>query len=204
MQDLVKQLMKAIGDKEVWKNAKGCYMLEIAHFGDIELPLIRNFWIDFDRPRIKIQTKGLEINNTRALNETAGWSIDSSGVKVWENEKVANFQSFWTSIPTRIFHLLAKNDSSLSYELDENRIEFYIDGKFVIWIALDDNGDPIACGRSNNPRKTHFLGKMTNYGNVRLWKEATEPGGEWNVVLVDYQLLNDMTKIQYSTPALKN
>ena len=198
--DAINKLMKAVGNEQVWKNAKGFHMLEIAHYASLELPLIREFWIDFQHPRIKIITRSAVQRNERVFNTHMGWTIKGDTLSIWEENKVQGYASFWPGIPSRIFHLIAKNDPSLTYSIEEDRINFYINGEFAVWIATDNEGNPVAYGRSNNHAETHFLGQMLDYGPVRLWKEAHEPGGQWKVVMVDYQLLDDLSPISYDLP----
>ncbi|WP_422861117.1 hypothetical protein [Flagellimonas sp. W118] len=195
----IDKLMKAVGDENSWRMAKGFHMLEITNVSSHKLPLVRDFWIDFEQPRIKIITRSIGENNERVLNINNGWTLEGNTLTEWEEKTVNGFRSFWPGIPTRIFHLIASNDPSLSYDLNEDRIDFYVDGRFAVWIATDSNGNPVAYGRSNNHAETHFLGEMTDYGPIRLWKEAFEPGGEWSVLMVDYRLLKSLSDISYES-----
>ncbi|RKN79282.1 hypothetical protein D7Z94_13220 [Ulvibacterium marinum] len=197
----IEKLMKAVGNEDSWRTAKGFHMLEIANFSGLKLPLVRNFWIDFENPRIKIVTESAERIQKRALNIDSGWTHENGETKEWEVDIVNGYRSFWPGIPTRIFHLIASEDPILTYELAEDRINFFIEGKFVVWIATDAQGNPVAYGRSNNHAETHFLGEMINYGEVRLWKEAFETGGQWSVVMVNYRLLEDLSEISYVAPS---
>ncbi|MEM9647638.1 MAG: hypothetical protein AAF969_04095 [Bacteroidota bacterium] len=196
----IDKLMQMVGDENAWRTAKGFHMLEIANVSRYKLPLVREFWIDFEQPRIKMTSKSAELHEIRALNVDHGWTMGNEEVTPWEERTVNGFRSFWPGIPTRIFHLIATNDPSLSYEIKEDRIIFYIDREFVVWIATDPEGNPVAYGRSNNHAETHFLGEMLTYGPVRLWKEAVEPGGQWGVLMVDYQLLSTLSNVSYSQP----
>ena len=196
----IDKLMKAVGDENSWRMAKGFHMLEIAHIDGYKLPLVREFWIDFEQPRIKIKSRNSGQNEERALNIDQGWTLENDEVTEWEERTVDGFRSFWPGIPTRIFHLIASNNPDLSYTMEDDRINFYVDGEFAVWIATDLEGNPVAYGRSNNHAETHFLGEMMAYGPVRLWKEAFEPGGQWSVTMVDYKLLNTMSNISYSKP----
>ena len=196
----VNALMSAVGNIDSWKNAKGFYMLEIAHYKSLNLPLVRHFWIDFETPRIKIKSRSAERHEDRALNNKMGWTLEKGELSLWEESTVNGFRSFWPGIPTRIFHLLANNDPSLTYEVDDDRINFSVDGQFVVWIATDPEGNPVAYGRSDNHAETHFLGEMIAYGPTRLWKEAYEPGGQWKVTMVDYKLLDDLSNISFDAP----
>ncbi len=196
----IEKLMKAVGDENSWRTAKGFHMLEIANFNSLRLPLVRNFWIDFEQPRIKIISRSAEQNEQRALNVDYGWTLEDGHLKEWGENVVNGFKSFWPGIPTRIFHLIASEDPSLSYKLTNDRINFYLNGEFVVWIATDPDGNPVAYGRSDDHSETHFLGEMIEYGSVRLWKEARETGGQWSVIMVDYKLLEDLSNISYSLP----
>ncbi|WP_222983070.1 hypothetical protein [Flagellimonas meishanensis] len=189
----IENLLNAVGGTKFWKDAKGFHMLEIAHYANLKLPLVREFWVDFQNPRILQKTYGNGANSTQALNIDNGWTITKGQLEVWDDEKVNNWKSFWPGIPTRIFHLLAIKDPHLSYLVKEDRIDFFIDNAFVVWISCDLNGNPVAYGRSNNHAETHFLGKIIKYGNLNLWDSAYEPGGQWWVQMIDYVLLNDFT-----------
>ncbi len=197
---VITNLLNSVGGKEVWSRARGFRMLEIAHYANLKHPLIREYWVDFKQPRIKELTRSIERRQVQALNINKGWTNKYDGkIAVWDAKRLSGWQSFWPGIPTRIFHLIASKDPSLTYQVHEDKIDFYIDGNFAVWIATDESGNPVAYGRSMNHKETHFLGEMLNYNSVRLWKEAFEPGGQWNVEMVDYQLLDDLSFISFET-----
>lgn len=200
--EAVNKLMDALGGQDAWKDASGFYMLEIAHFDNLELPIVREFWIDFETPRIKIESRSNEVKTDRALNVDHGWTVDQDSIIQWNEQTVNGFRSFWLGIPARIFHLIASDDPSLSYKIHADRIEFHVDGSFAVWVACDPEGNPVAYGRSDNHAETHFLGRILDYGSVRLWSEAFEPGGLWRVEMVDFKLLSseDLLQVSYSTP----
>ncbi|WP_411029261.1 hypothetical protein [Spongiimicrobium sp. 3-5] len=194
----IEQLLEAVGGQEAWAEAKGFHMLEIAHFGSLKHPLIREYWVDFEKPRIKESTQGILRRQVQALNVDSGWTDrEDQELKTWSTSTVGQWNSFWPGIPTRIFHLIAKKDPGLTYNVYEDRIDFFVEGNFAVWIATDVNGNPLAYGRSKNHLETHFLGEILPYGPVNLWKDASEPGGQWKVVMVDYELLSDMSEVSY-------
>lgn len=197
----VEMLLNAVGGKEVWAAAGGFHMVEVAHYASLKHPLVREFWIDFNQPRIKIQSKSIERRQTTTLNVNSGWTMSDSEISVWDSARVAGWRSFWPGIPTRIFNLLARQHPSLSFKAFQNRFDFFIDGNFAVWISVNDQGIPVAYGRSvNKLNDAHFLGEMLEYGSVRLWRTAYEPGDQWNVEMVDYELLEDLSNIDYDAP----
>ncbi len=193
--EVISNMLQAVGGLEVWQSAAGFRMLEIAHYANLKLPLVREFWVDFKQPRIRQETRGVKQAQTNVLNLSSGWTNNAGQIKDWESSQVNGWRSFWPGIPTRIFHLLASNDKSLTYEIKKDRTDFYVDGVFAVWIATDADGTPVAYGRNDNHKDTHFLGEVMPYGSVKLWNEAIEPGGQWRVVMVDYELLSQMPQV---------
>ncbi|MEX0312663.1 MAG: hypothetical protein AB3N18_00685 [Allomuricauda sp.] len=194
----IDSLLKFLGGEDIWAKAKGFRMLEIATYSGLEHPMVREFWVDFEQPRIKMITKSIERRETVALNNKNGWTKDQEGkVTPWNQNRVNGWQSFWPGIPTRIFSRLAKKDASVSFKVYEDRIDFYVNDKFAVWIATSQNGSPVAYGRSKEHTETHFLGEIVPYGQVNLWKDAYEPGGHWRFTMVDYELLSDMDQISF-------
>ncbi len=196
----IEKMLQAVGGKQVWANASGFTMSEILHTDQLELPVLRRYWVDFTSPRIMESSEGNGLRQTRALNIDTGWTVRNGEQSEWSSEQVAGWNSFWPGIPTRVFHLLASNDPSVRAEWRDGVIDIFIAGRRVVWIATDTEGTPVAYGREDRHTDTHFLGKPLQYGDVTLWSEAIEPGGDWRVVMVDYQLLTEPHTISFAPP----
>ncbi len=201
LQTEIDKMLEAVGGRDVWRDATGFTMSEILHSDQRELPILREYWVDFDTPRIMETAKAVGLRQTRALNRDTGWTSRDGSVTEWEAETVEGWKSFWPGIPTRIFHLLASDDPSLSVTWRDGVMDFTIDGQRVVWIATNEEGIPVAYGRENRHSDTHFLGKMLAYGDVNLWSEAIEPGDDWRVVMIDYTLLKKPHTISFEPPA---
>ena len=140
------------------------------------------------------------LRQTRALNGDTGWTERNGELTIWDRQMTDAWRSFWPGIPTRVFHLLAAGDRSVEASWRDGVIDFHIDGRRVVWIAADEDGVPVAYGRDERHTETHVLGKHEAYGNTVLWTEATEPGGNWRVVMVDYELLTEPHTISFEPP----
>ncbi|MEO1245303.1 MAG: hypothetical protein AAFX56_06405 [Pseudomonadota bacterium] len=186
----VDKLLAAVGGRDIWADAHGFTMSEILHSDQFELPVIRHYWVDFRSPRIMESTEGNGLRQTRALNVDRGWTVRDEEYSDWPDAQVAGWRSFWPGIPTRVFHLLATNDPGIHAEWRDGVIDIFVDDTRVVWIATDPEGTPVAYGREDRHTDTHLLGRPLQYGDVTLWSEAIEPGGDWRVVMVDYRLLN--------------
>ncbi len=196
----VEKLLKAVGGREVWSKAQGFTMSEILHSDQYELPVLRHYWVDFTSPRIMESAEGNGLRQSRALNVDQGWTVRNGEHSDWSAEQVAGWNSFWPGIPTRVFHLLASNDPAVRTEWRDGVIDIFLDDKRVVWIATDPHGTPVAYGREDRHTDTHFLGKPLQYGDVTLWSEAIEPGDDWRVVMVDYQLMMEPHTISFTAP----
>jgi hypothetical protein len=199
--DVVERLLDQIGGRETWAAATGFHMVEVLHDESLPLPAVREYWVDFARPRIMERTTTNSTLQLQALNESGGWMIRDGEHSPWSVDEVSGWRGFWPGIPTRVFHLLATNDSSLEVELREgNRLDVRLDGRFAVWIALDDDAVPVAYGREESHTYTHFLGRMEQYGPVRLWSAAYEPGDLWQVTMVDFDLFDDTLPVSFDPP----
>ncbi len=194
-------MLEAVGGRDVWREATGFTMTEILYSDQRDLPVVREYWVDFKTPRIMETAKAVGLRQTRALNRNAGWTLRDGDLTAWETGAVNGWKSFWPGIPTRIFHLLASDDPGLSVKWRDGVMDFFIDEKRVVWIATNEEGIPDAYGREDRHSDTHFLGKTLAYGDVNLWSEAIEPGGDWRVVMVDYTLLKEPHSISFEPPA---
>jgi len=196
----IEKMLEAIGGRDIWANATGFAMSEILYTDQRELPVMRHYWIDFKSPRIMEKSEGRGMRQTRALNGDSGWTNRNGDSSIWDEATVAGWASFWPGIPTRVFHLLATNDPAVKPVWRDGVIDIFIDGARVVWIATDEAGTPVAYGREDRHTDTHFLGKPLKYGAVTLWSEAIEPGGDWRVVMVDYQLLSAPHTVSFEPP----
>lgn len=59
----------------------------------------------------------------------------------------------------------------------------------------------MAYGRSEDHSGTHFLGRMEEYGPVRLWAKAFEPGDRWEVTMADYHLFEEDLPVSFQPPS---
>ena len=196
----IEKMLTAVGGRDTWAKARGFTMAEILHSDQFELPVIRHYWVDFTAPRIMETAEGNGLRQTRALNVDRGWTMSDGEYADWSEGQVNGWRSFWPGIPTRVFHLLAAKDPSVRAEWRDGVIDIYIGGERVVWIATEPNGTPIASGREDRHTETHFLGKPLQYGDVTLWSEAIEPGGDWRVVMVDYQSLGEPHSVSFEPP----
>lgn len=196
----IEKMLAAVGGRDIWRDASGFEMTEILYDAGTPLPVIRRYAVDFRSPRIKETSVGSGLRRTNALNDVEGWTDENGVLMSWPAERHARWRSFWPGIPTRIFHLVASNDPSVTAKWRDGVLDFYIGGDRVVWIGLDENGVPVAYGRADRHTETHFLGKPMRYGDVTLWSEATEPGGEWRVVMVDYVLMREPMAESFAPP----
>jgi len=203
----VAALLEQIGGRDVWAEARGFHMVEILHAAHFDLPAIREYWVDFEQPRIMEKTTTNAIHGLQALNLDQGWTLRARDAGAgmlteWDAQAVTGWRSFWPGIPTRVFHLLASNDPSVEARaLHDHRLDIFVDGTFAVWIAMDANARPVAYGRSESHTETHFLGAYETYGPVELWSTAYEPGDEWAVTMVDYTLYTEEMPVSYDPPS---
>lgn len=194
-------LFEQIGGRSVWAAATGFHMVEVLHDEGLPLPAVREYWVDFRRPRIMERTTTNSSVQLQALDGSRGWTVRDGTLSDWPEDQVSGWSGFWPGIPTRVFHLLATGDPSVDVTLREgNRLDIEVDGRFAVWIALDADGTPVAYGRDEAHTYTHFLGRMETYGPVRLWTAAYEPGDLWRVTMVDYDLFEGDLPVSFAPP----
>lgn len=185
------RLLSQIGGRDVWARARGFHMVEILRSDAYSLPAIREYWVDFEQPRMREKTLTNGVDQIQALDGRAGWRLRDGRLEPWTDTVVSRWRSFWPGIPTRIFHLLAARDPRVQLRaVRPDRMDIHVEGRFALWLATSENGTPLAYGREDHHLQTHFLGRMRQYGPVRLWDAAYEPGGAWGVQMIDYRLLD--------------
>ncbi len=110
--EFIKKMLEAVGGIETWAAAAGFRMLEIAHFGGIKTPFVREYWVDFDQPRIKEFARGNMRLQTSVLNLNEGWTEKDQEINAWESDQVKGWQivgqvfqpEFFTSWHQTILH----------------------------------------------------------------------------------------------------
>ncbi len=200
VEEEIDRMLTAVGGREVWAAATGFTMSEILHADGLELPVYREYWVDFESPRIMERSTGRGFRKVQALNGDSGWTLRNGEMREWSAAQIAGWQSFWPGIPTRVFHLLASDDPSVEPRLRDGVIDIFINGERVVWIGTDVEGTPVVYGREDRHTDSHFLGRPLPYGDVTLWSEATEPGGDWRVVMIDYELLTEPHSVSFARP----
>ncbi len=200
VEEEVERLLEAVGGRAVWADATGFTMQEILYVEGRELPVYREYWVDFETPRIMERATGRGLRQVQALNGDGGWTLRDGELSEWSEEQIAGWRAFWPGIPTRVFHLLASDDPSVEARLRDGVIDIYVDGERVVWIGADAQGTPVVYGREERHGDSHFLGRALPYDDVVLWSEAIEPGGDWRVVMIDYELLTEPHSISFDPP----
>lgn len=133
----IERLLEAVGGRETWADATGFTMSEILHTDSQELPVFRRYWVDFETPRIREEAVGRGFRQINTLNGDGGWTWRNGELRVWSEEQVAGWRSFWPGIPTRVFSLLARGAPSVTPSLERGVIDIEIGGERVVWIGTD-------------------------------------------------------------------
>ena len=52
LQNEIDKMLEAVGGRDVWREATGFTMTEILYSDQRDLPVVREYWVDFKTPRI--------------------------------------------------------------------------------------------------------------------------------------------------------
>jgi hypothetical protein len=198
-QSEVERMLTAVGGRAAWASVRNT-VNDSQQNRVAEPAVVRSvITMDFDRPRLRIDTSAPGLHLARAVDGDRHWRRSRTGeLGPMTDEQLASERRFHAGHVYRTLHRLAKRDPALSVALGAGgRIEVFDQGGArIAWYLLDVRGEPYRHGAHDDDTGNVFGPWEHMQGGIRhpLW--VSSPDGTWRAMLKELRVnvvLDDAT-----------
>jgi hypothetical protein len=186
-------LLESTGGRQAWAAARG-YRVDALHYLAAEpAPFKNTIWLDFSRPRVRIESNPAAGQRIRILDDDRGWRLTRDENRPLTAEEVADDRAFWNTNVYRTLHRLALAQSDLTASITEDdRLMIAERGAPLLWYRQNSAGEPIAFGVGTSGEGTIF-GPLVRYGDLRFPSFSVRNGGRWRAIITRFVVDPDLS-----------
>lgn len=197
-------LLAAMGGRSAWAALRGYAVFAVHHLADQPAPFDNRIWLDFERPRLRIESDLLGLRRVRVLDGERGWRRrGTEPATALPAADVASEREWWASNVYRTIARLARRDPVLTIALAEDgRLLIQEGGTALAWLRVDRRGEPIAFGARETPpdRGTQF-GPLAAHGLLRFPSFSTNNQGHWRALPSRFEADPALPEPMFAAPA---
>ena len=197
------RMLAALGGREAWARAKST-VNDSRQDWDGEPPQLRVvITMDFERPRVRIETRGKDLHLVRVLDGDKHWRLSREGrIEPVSDQTVAVDRKFWAGHVYRTLHRIAARDPAIRLATGkEGRLEVHEAGKRVAWYALDRSGQPYLYGAHEDEVGSIFGPWEHEVDGIRHPVWVTRDGGKWRAMLKRLEVNVPLTEATFARPS---
>jgi hypothetical protein len=141
--------------------------------------------MDFERLRLKVDTRGEGLHVVRVLDGERHWRIARDGSLGPVSEAVLEMdRKFWQGHVYRTLHRIAKRDPALTMAMgSEGRLEVREGTTRIAWYMLDRGGQPYRYGAHDDDSGAIFGPWEATSGGIHHPVWVTRDSGKWRAML---------------------
>lgn len=196
------RMLAALGGREAWAAARNT-VNDSRQDWDGEPPELRVvITMDFERPRIRIETWARDLHVIRVIDGEKDWRLLRDGkVVALPPELRADDLRFYAGHVYRTLHRIAKRDPALSLRIGtEGRIEVLEDGKRIAWYLPDRRGEPYRYGAHDDDVGSIFGPWTHEVAGIRHPAWVTREGGKWRAMLRRLEVNVPLAEATFARP----
>jgi hypothetical protein len=182
---VAERMLAALGGREAWARAKNT-VNDSRQDWDGEPPELRVvITMDFERPRLRIETWGKDLHVVRVVDGEAHWRQARDGqIGPVPEAVLEGDRKFWQGHVYRTLHRVAARDPVIRLAMGkEGRLEVHEAGKRIAWYALDRRAQPYLYGAHDDEVGAIFGPWEREAGGIRHPVWVTRDGGKWRAML---------------------
>src|SRR5690349_19594847 len=147
-EQVAERMLASLGGRDAWARAKNTVNDSRQDWDGDPSELRVVITMDFERPRLRIETWGKDLHLIRVVDGDAHWRQSRDGQIGPISDNVLEIdRKFWQGHVYRTLHRLAVRDPALRLAMGkEERLEVHEGGKRIAWYALDRRGQPYLYG----------------------------------------------------------
>ena len=182
---VAERMLSALGGRAAWAAAKNT-VNDSRQDWDGEPPELRVvITMDFERPRLRIETWGRALHVIRVVDGDKDWRLMRDGkVAALPPELREGDLRFYAGHVYRTLHRIARRDPALSLRIgSEQRLEVLEGDRRIAWYILDRRGEPYRYGSHEDDVGAIFGPWTHEAGGIRHPAWVTREGGKWRAML---------------------
>jgi hypothetical protein len=179
------RMLAALGGRAAWAAAKNTVNDSRQDWDGDPSELRVVISMDFERPRIRIETWGRDLHVVRVVDGERDWRMMRDGkVVALAPELRADDLKFYAGHVYRTLHRLARRDAALSLAIGaEGRLEVREGCKRIAWYLLDRRGAPYRFGAHDDDTGSIFGPWTHEVAGIRHPAWVTRENGKWRAML---------------------
>lgn len=199
---LADRMLAALGGRAAWAAARNT-VNDSRQDWDGEPPELRVvITMDFERPRIRIETRGKDLHVVRVLDGHRHWRLTRAGaIEPVPADILAIDRRFHAGHVYRTLHRIAARDPALRLALGrEGRLEVHEAGARIAWYALDRRGEPYLYGAHDDEAGAIFGPWEHQQSGIRHPVWVTREGGKWRAMLKRLEVNAPLDEATFARP----
>lgn len=202
------RMLAAIGGRAAWAAVKNTVNDSQQNRAAGEFPVVRSvIFIDFERPRVRIETRGPNLDVVRVIDGDKQWRRMRDGkIAPIPDDVLADDRKWYAGHVYRTLHRVAARDPALSLRLGKDgRLEVVEkagnENKRIAWFKLDPRGEPYNFGAHENDIGTLSGPWDFEHGGIRhpIW--VSNPDGTWRANLKTLEVNVPLKDELFAQPA---
>lgn len=203
------RMLAALGGRAAWAAVKNTVNDSQQNRATGEFPVVRAvIYIDFERPRVRIETRGPNLDVVRVIDGDKQWRRMRDGkIAPIPDDVLADDRKWYAGHVYRTIHRIAARDPAISLRLGKDgRLEVVErsgneNARRIAWFKLDGRGEPYNFGAHDND-----IGSISGpwdfeHGGIRhpLW--VSSPDGTWRANIKTLAINVPLKEEMFAQPA---
>lgn len=182
---LAQRMLDALGGRAAWAAATNT-VNDSQQNWDGEPPVLRVvITMDFDRPRLRIETRGEGLHLVRVVDGERHWRLTREGkIAPVTDETLAIDRRWYQGHVYRTLHRIAKRDPAITLGIGKDgRLEVREGAARIAWYKLDRSGQPFRYGAHDDDTGSIFGPWDAEAGGIRHPSWVSREDGTWRAML---------------------
>ncbi len=200
---LAESMLAALGGRAAWANARNTVNDSQQDWDGDPSPLRVVITMDFERPRLRIETRGKDLHLIRVIDGDRHWRLSREGtIGPVTAETLAADRRFHAGHVYRTLHRIAARDPALRLSIGrEGRLEVHEAGSRIAWYALDRSSQPYLFGAHDDEVGGIFGPWDHERSGIRHPVWVTRDGGKWRAMLKRLEVNVPLDDALFARPA---
>lgn len=197
------RMLQALGGRAAWTAVKNTVNDSQQNRATGEFPVVRAvITIDFVEPRVRIETRGPNLDVVRVLDGDKHWRRTRDGkIAPVPDDVLADDRKWYAGHVYRTIHRIAARDPAISLRLGkEGRLEVVEKDARIAWFKLDPRGEPYNFGAHENDIGTLSGPWDFEHGGIRHPQWVSSPDGTWRANIKALEVNVKLTDGMFAQP----
>lgn len=182
---LAERMLAALGGRAAWAAATNT-VNDSQQNWDGEPSVLRVvITMDFERPRLRIETRGEGIDLVRVIDGDRHWRVTRDGsIAPIPADTLADDRRWYRGHIYRTLHRIARRDPSITLAIgSDGRLEVHESAARIAWYALDRRGQPYRFGSHDDDVGAIFGPWEASVAGIAHPVWVTRDNGKWRAML---------------------